>query len=304
MRRRGAVLLLGLLLLFSACSADGGMGGEFSGARAYDDVLLQCALGPRLPGSLASEKARAYLARELAQAGWTVEEQHWVHEGVPLTNLLAKKGRGPVVIIGAHYDCRARADRDPSQAGTPVPGANDGASGVAVLLELARCLNSARLQSEVWLAFFDAEDQGELNGWPWSVGAQHLVQQLTIEPQYVVVVDMVGDAEQTLYWERASTPWLNETIWSLAAEMGYGAHFVPEPKHSIMDDHRPFLERGIPAADIIDFDYPHWHTTADTADKVSAASLERVGRVLQRLIEDAPASLQSEAQADHAWRAP
>ncbi len=286
MRRLGAAAGLVPLLLLAACSGRQGSATVFDGARAYRDVRAQCALGPRLPASEASEQARAYLASELRQAGWAVVEQRWSFEGVALTNLVAKRGRGPLVIVGAHYDSRATADRDPQDAVAPVPGANDGASGAAVLLELARSLDPGQPNKrEVWLAFFDGEDQGGLGGWPWAVGSRHLAESLGVEPEFVLIVDMVGDAQQELYWEQSSTPWLNERVWSIAAGLGYGAHFVPETKHSIIDDHTPFLERGIAAADIIDFDYAFWHTTADTPDKVSPASLERVGRVLERLLE-------------------
>jgi acetylornithine deacetylase/succinyl-diaminopimelate desuccinylase-like protein len=170
---------------------------EFAGARAYADVVAQCQLGPRLPGSEASAEAREYFARELRHAGWNVQEQTLVYRDVPLCNVIASKGSGPLVIVGAHYDSRATADRD-QRRDTPVPGANDGASGAAVLLELARSLDAKVLQNEVWLAFFDAEDQGQIDGWPWSVGAEYLAGGLDIPPEFVIIVDMVGDADQQL----------------------------------------------------------------------------------------------------------
>lgn len=259
----------------------------YDGARARQDVLVQVGLGPRLPGSDASRRARDYFRAELQQAGWEVTTDRWLYRGVELENLVASRGEGPPVLLAAHYDSRARADRDASDPSAPVPGANDGASGAAVLLELARTLDVTRLRNQVWLAFLDGEDQGGLQGWPWSVGARHLAAKIDPAPEFVIVVDMVGDAQQELYWEVSSTPWLRERLWSLAAKLGYGAHFVAEEKHSIIDDHTPFLERGIPAVDIIDLDYPFWHTREDTADKVSAESLARVGRVLKRMLESA-----------------
>ncbi len=283
--QRGFVGLLGVVAL--AASLLGGCRPEarFDGRRAYGDVLAQCELGPRLPGSTASGRAGEYIAQGLRRAGWAVEYQEFTYQGVQLRNIIGRRGRGPLLILGAHYDSRAKADRDPDGRGAPVPGANDGASGAAVLLELARTLEASKLDHEVWLAFFDAEDQGELDGWPWSVGAGHLAASLTRQPESVIVVDMVGDADQQLYWERSSTPQLAERVWAVAGRLGYGRWFVPEYRHSVIDDHTPFLERGIPALDIIDFDYPYWHTTADTADKVSPASLERVGRALECLLE-------------------
>jgi glutaminyl-peptide cyclotransferase len=267
---------------------------EFAGARAYADVVAQCQLGPRLPGSEASAEAREYFARELRHAGWNVQEQTLVYRDVPLCNVIASKGSGPLVIVGAHYDSRATADRD-QRRDTPVPGANDGASGAAVLLELARSLDAKVLQNEVWLAFFDAEDQGQIDGWPWSVGAEYLAGGLDIPPEFVIIVDMVGDADQQLYWERSSTPALSEQVWTIAAELGYEAYFQPTYKHHILDDHAPFLQRGIPALDIIDFDYPYWHTLEDTTDKVSESSLEHVGRVLERLLEGGATSPSAES---------
>ncbi len=272
----GAVLVL---LVGSGCA------GQFSGQRAYRDVSAQCELGPRVPCSEASRRTVEYITRELRHAGWEVERQDFTYREVALQNVIARKGRGPLVILGAHYDCRAHADRNIADQSKPVPGANDGASGVAVLLELARTLDAKKLHNEVELAFFDAEDQGDIDGWPWSVGARHMAANLTERPEYVIVVDMVGDADQQLYWEWTSTRWLSEKAWSAAAELGYGPFFVASYKHSLTDDHTPFLELAIPALDIIDFDYRYWHTSADTVDKVGPDSLERVGRVLKRLLE-------------------
>jgi Zn-dependent M28 family amino/carboxypeptidase len=195
---------------------------------------------------------------------------------------------GPIIILGAHYDTRPAADQDPVEALRDdwIEGANDGASGVAVLLELARALEAGKLKNEVWLAFFDAEDRGRLDGWPFSVGARHMAENLALNPQSVVVVDMVGDADQQFYYEGNSSQELKQEIWAVAAELGYKAYFIPEPKFTITDDHIPFLERLIPAVDIIDFDYPYWHTVEDTADKVAPESLERVGRTLEVWLEE------------------
>ena len=176
--------------------------------------------------------------------------------GVQARNIIARKGAGPLIILGAHYDTRPLADLDPDPAKRhlPVPGANDGASGVAILLELARVLdNPAR---EVWLVFFDAEDKGFIEGWPFMAGSRHMAMTLTTKPEAVVIVDMVGDSEQQIYFERNSNSELREEIWSVAADLGYQETFIAKPKYAIFDDHIPFIEQGIPAVDIIDFDYP------------------------------------------------
>lgn len=257
----------------------------FSGQVAYEHVLRQVAFGPRPPGSAALRLTGDYIRAALEQAGWIVEEQTFTYKETPIRNLIARKGMGPVVILGAHYDTRRQADRDRTDPTALVPGANDGASGVAVLLELARTLDMSRVPYQVWLAFFDAEDQGGLDGWEWIVGSSYMAGHLTVQPEFVVIVDMVGDADQQLYLEQNSAPEVRERIWAIAANLGYGAYFVNRPGYSLVDDHTPFLRRGLRAVDIIDFDYPYWHTTADTADKVSPASLERVGRTLETFLE-------------------
>src|SRR5690606_36654189 len=173
------------------------------------------------------------------------------------------------------------------EAQLPSPGAVDGASGVAVLLELARTLDLERIPHEIWLAFFDLADNGNegLPGWDWIVGSTYMAENLTITPQAVVVVDMVGDADQQFYYDGNSDQALRETLWNIAAGLGYGASFIPELKYTMIDDHLPFARRGIPAVDIIDFDYPYWHTVEDTSDKASADSLERVGRTIEVWLE-------------------
>ncbi len=254
--------------------------GDFDGARAYEYALDQCAIGPRPPGSQAGWATGEYIIARLAELGWEVETQEFEYQDVPLRNIIGKFGDGPIVILGAHYDTRPVADYDPNHRDQPIIGGNDGASGVAVLLELADVLRRDELTNEVWLAFFDAEDMGHVDDWPWCVGSTHMAETLLAPPECVVIVDMVGDAQQELYYERNSDPALRQKLWAIAAELGYD-QFIPEQRYSLIDDHMPFIEQGIRAVDIIDFDYPHWHTLRDTCDKVSPESLERVGRVLQ-----------------------
>ena len=177
--------------------------------------------------------------------------------------------------------CRNRGGLDDQ----PVPGADDGGSGVAVLLELARVLQVSGTNKQVWLVFFDAEDNGDLDGWPWLVGSRYFAEHLSITPTAVVIVDMVGDMQQDIYLERNSNQALAGRIWDVAQKLGYGSQFIRQLKWDMVDDHTPFLQKGLPAVDIIDFDYPYWHTVQDTPDKISADSLERVGRTLQVWLE-------------------
>jgi len=265
-----------------------GRGVSFDGKQAYKIVLAQMEFGPRRDtGSSAWRKTGDYIASTLQQFHWNVEVQGFEYKGVRARNIIGRAGKGPVIIVGAHYDTRRQADRDPevSNRSQPVPGANDGASGVAVLLELARSLDPKRLDNEVWLVFFDAEDNGRLDGWDWVRGSTYMATSLTVAPEAVIVVDMVGDADQRFLFEMNSDPALSQQIWKLAESLGYGDIFLPQPGPRLIDDHLPFAQRGIPAVDIIDFDYPYWHTTEDTADKVSPTSLRRVGHVLETLLE-------------------
>ncbi|MEJ5240231.1 MAG: M28 family peptidase [Anaerolineales bacterium] len=254
---------------------------RFDGARAFAYVERQVALGPRTPGSQAQAQVLEWMREELRRYGWQVELQEGSVRGHVIRNLIAfRQPEPPRWLLGAHYDSRLLADRDPDPTlrTLPVPGANDGASGVAVLLELARVLPS---DLSVWLVFFDAEDQGHIPGWEeWSLGARYFVQTMPFRPEGVIIVDMVGDADLDLPMDANSDPALRESIWQVAGELGYGEIFRPQVAYAVIDDHIPFLEAGIPAVDIIDLNYAFWHTTQDTPDKVSPRSLEIVGQTL------------------------
>ena len=255
-------------------------GSTFNGQRAYQDVLTQVSFGPRTPGSVAHARTITYIQQELEKAGWKVQIQTTEWQGFSVQNIIASRSEiTPTIVLGAHYDSRLQADQDTSSGSSePVPGANDGASGVAVLLELARTLPTKSIP--VLLVFFDAEDNGGLDNRQWIMGSRAFVTSLTNKPQAAVIVDMVGDADLNLYLERNSDSTLTSEIWSQAAELGFGKYFITEPKYDMIDDHTPFIEAGIPAVDIIDFDYPYWHTSADTLDKVSTHSLQVVGETL------------------------
>jgi Zn-dependent M28 family amino/carboxypeptidase len=147
------------------------------------------------------------------------------------------------------------------------------------LLELARSLPENSVP--VWLVFFDAEDNGRIEGWDWILGSREFVRNNPARPRAAIIVDMIGDADLNIYKERNSNSALTDEIWEVAKGLGYESKFIPEYKHTMIDDHTPFLEAGIPAVDIIDFDYPYWHTVQDTADKVSAESLQAVGETLR-----------------------
>ena len=277
-------LLLFLLVIIFLVSCNGKPTTEFDGENAYVYAKSQVELGPRTPGSEAHQKTIELISEELESFGWSVDIQSEVLNGYLIQNIIGKNPATtaePWIIIGAHYDSRFYANKDANIDNQlqPVLGANDGASGVAVLLELARVL-PPDLNKNIWFVFFDAEDQGNIDGWDWILGSRSFVKTLEDKPDAVVIIDMIGDKDLNVYYERNSDVNLQKEIWGIAANLDYGVYFIPEFRHSILDDHTPFIEKGITAIDIIDFDYPFWHTSQDTIDKLSPESLEVIGKTI------------------------
>ena len=279
-----AAMLLGLL----GCSPTP----QFDGRQAYKYLLTQTAMGARNPGSKGHAACRAYLTKELSRLADTLIVQDFEAENLPhtLTNLVARFNPQAVnrMILCAHWDTRPWADMDPDPANrtTPISGANDGASGVAVLLELARVLSRRAPQKGVDIVLFDGEDSGE-QGRPETFclgSAYYAKHMLRPKPVYGVLVDMVGDEDLDIYVEENSMERARhvvDLIWNYAQG---NASFHRYLKHSVHDDHINLIEAGIPCAVIIDFDYPYWHTLEDTHDKCSSRSLKAVGDVLLRMV--------------------
>ncbi|MEN8172523.1 MAG: M28 family peptidase [Chloroflexota bacterium] len=263
---------------------------SFDGERALAQIEQQLEFGPRIPETVGHDKFVRWLLAELESTSWDASIQESVVMGHTIKNIVAKRNRsstrGQWIIFSAHYDTRIYADEshDPEDKIKPVMGANDGASGVAVLLELARVIPND-FPGNIWLVFFDAEDNGRINGWDWILGSKAFVDQLVGKPDAVILVDMIGDSDLNIYMERNSDPSLSAEIWEQAAALGYTNYFIPIPKYRMLDDHIPFLQADIPAVDLIDFDYPYWHTVDDTLDKVSAESLKVVGDTLLAWLE-------------------
>ena len=284
MKTRISLLLL-LITLFCLT----GCGSAKQTIELMPFIHQQMDLGPRTPGSQAHAQFITQTTAFLEEAGWSVQSSAEKFRGKTVQNITADRSAentdGKWIVIGAHFDSRIQADQEkiPANKHQPVPAANDGASGVAVLLGLAKTLPKLENQ-HITLAFFDAEDQGNLMGWPdWCLGSQLLAEQygkLERKPDAVIVIDMIGDANLNIYRERNSNQALTDELFSLAGKLGYSKQFIDQPKYSMQDDHIPFLNQGIPAVDLIDFDYTWWHTLGDTADKVSEASLQAVYNVL------------------------
>ena len=263
----------------------------FNGESAFAFLTGQCDFGPRPPGSENLSLCRTYIVDTLESFNWTVSLQSFTYMGTECANIIAiwNDTTTSPIILGAHYDTRPNATEDaPSNQSLPILGANDGASGVAVLMELARVLPTSD-RSKVELVFFDAEDSGGLNGWDWIQGSTHYVSELTTSRknsiEAMILLDMVGDTELRLPKETTSTASLQNAVWTIAADLGYGSTFLNISGGSVYDDHRPFLEVDIPALDIIQTPFPStWHTLEDTPEHCSPVSLEKVGRVLETFI--------------------
>lgn len=293
-------LLSAVLLSFFATScARTPEAAAFDGKRAYDWVRRQVAFGPRAPGTVGHDSCFAFLVSALKQTTDLVETDTF-HYHVPeldrdvrLMNVLARfrPAERQRILLAAHWDTRLWADRDAdsTRRNQPILGANDGGSGVAVLLTLAEQLRRRNPSIGVDIALFDGEDLGtEKNPNGFFRGAKRYLEWKAAEPAplFVVVVDMVGRKDAAFYWEgnsyeRASNIVL--LVWNKAKDLGI-RQFRSGVKHSIADDHVPFLMADIPAIDIIDFDFPEWHTHRDNLSIIDPSTLEGVGRVLWDLV--------------------
>lgn len=253
----------------------------FNGENAFIHVKQQLLKGYRIPGSESSNNTAQHIKNHLEKYEWEVEFQEFTFNHSLIRNIIAKnKNSEPEIILGTHYDTRRYSDREEieEKSALPVPGANDGASGTGVLIELSRILE--KTEKSIWLVFFDAEDQGHIEGWDWSIGSRFFVNQLEFDPESVIIIDMIGDSDLQLFKELNSDKNLTDQVWKIAEKLNYGDFFINQEKYALIDDHLPFVEKGISACLIIDFDYPYWHTREDTLDKVSSQSLQIVGEVL------------------------
>lgn len=294
MKKRTAFFIV--LLFTIACRSSAP---KFSGSRAMFFLQAQCHFGPRTPGSEGHLKCRDYLAAELTKHADEVTTQHFMYTyGSPRrtatgSNIIGRfqPEKQDRLLLCAHWDTRPWADEDPDPANhqKPVLGANDGASGVAVLLHLAELFAEHPPRPGIDIVFFDAEDAGSHNqNHTWALGSAAFAREYahSFHPRYAILLDMIGDADLNIYQEaysvRYARPLVNK-IWDKAAELGINV-FIPEVGYMVYDDHIPLLQAGIKAIDIIDFDYTFWHTIQDTPDKCSPASLEAVGRVVAAVV--------------------
>jgi glutaminyl-peptide cyclotransferase len=247
------ILILGIAMVFGMTSSgcvssfsDSKKPISFNEERAFADVENQLTFGPRTPASEGNAKFITWLESELKKSGWQTTIQQGEMMGNPIKNIVARRGdETPKILLIAHYDSRLLADNDPD------PGKHS----------------------------FPVPGAND-----WVLGSRYFVSEMDFRPQAVVLVDMIGDVDLNIYKEINSDPGLTSQIWDVAKNLGYEQYFIDETKHQVLDDHVPFIEAGIPAVDIIDIEYAYWHTTLDTADKVSPRSLGVVGDTLLQWI--------------------
>ncbi len=283
-------------------------GPRFGAAEAWQHLLDQVALGVRAPGtpghvacaSLFEDRLAELSARHAhigppARQEWT---QRFRGQDVALTNVLVRVagtggatvgGRAPTTLVGSHYDARWQADneQDPRLAASPIPAANDGGSGTACLLELARAFGEEPPAGDVVLAFFDGEDLGGIEDLPYAVGSRWFVQHpdSAWAIDRVIALDMIGGRGAKLNVEGNSLVHTEEAR-DLFAELfvtgraaGRAAFFGGEERW-IYSDHGPFLDAGVPAVCLIDIDYPEWHTQRDLPSACAPDGIAQVGQTL------------------------
>lgn len=298
--------MLGRATVFLVCSAIiAGCSGpvdppQFDGRRAFGYLEKQVSFGPRVPGTAASAASRDFFFRHFESCGLAIDSQAfsffdpYSSVDIPLVNVIARyrtdASDRPAILLLAHYDSRPRTDyhTDSTKRHLPIDGANDGASGVAVLLELANLLKEQPPNCNIDLLLVDGEDWGKPGDTDYYLlGSREFARGgIRDHYQFGVVVDLIGDTYQQIYREEYTERFykpVNDMIWQTAALLGVES-FKDDVRHTILDDHLSIGAAGIPTALLIDFDYKYWHTEFDTPDKCSAESLANVGRVLAYII--------------------
>ena len=282
-----SLLLVGAILV-TIVSA--GAQVRFDGNRAFEHLRRQVAFGPRPAGSAALAECRRYIQAQLKSAGIDVREQAFDASTpagrVRMINLIATipGTRADRIAIATHYDTKLFKE-------FRFVGASDGASSTAAVLELARVLKARRNEFTIELLFLDGEEAVvEWRDDDHTYGSRHYVQAARqaatlASLKALLLLDMIGDRDLTVRRDTNSTPWLNEAVWASAARLGHRTMFLNDYT-TIDDDHIPFLRAGVPAVDIIDLDYPAWHTAQDDLDHVSARSLQIVGDVVLEALPD------------------
>ncbi len=287
-----------LIWFVSSCSLLQAATPSFDGNRAFTYLTIQTDMGPRNPGSGGHAACIQWLMETGEKWADTVVTQEFTGynpygpDNVSLTNVIYRfQPKNPErVMLSAHFDTRPVADLDRFRRNEPILGANDGASGVAVLVHLAQILAQFPPAIGVDIAFWDGEDMGRPDYPEEFCQGSRYYSQTPLEPvpHRGILIDMIGDSELQIFYELYSlrfAPELTKEIWDTAKKAGYADVFIPKHGPMVYDDHVPLSEGGIPTVNIIDFQYPdarrnYWHTHEDTPDKCAPESLQCIGDVL------------------------
>ncbi|MDB4911107.1 MAG: Peptidase family [Gemmatimonadetes bacterium] len=292
--------LVAAAFLAAACQNDRPQT-SFNGTTALAYAKTQLDFGTRVPNSLGAQRTGDWIVAQMKTRADTVIEQKFDHVTVKgdtlhLRNILARihPAAAQRVLYLTHWDTRPVSDlaRDPAQRNLPMPGANDGASGVALFLGLGDALKKTPATVGVDLLFVDGEDYGDFGAMKdVLLGSTYFASHLPspdYKPLYAVLWDMIGDKDLDIYQEPISlqrAPEVVSLVWNEAQSLGYSRYFINSPSNQgVTDDHIPLLDAGIHAIDVIDFNYPPHHTPEDTFDKISAHSLQVVGDVATALV--------------------
>lgn len=290
------------------------VGPDFNADSAYIYLQEQCDFGPRTMNSVAHDKCEKWIIQKFEQYGCKVTTQKATlngYDGTPLrsTNIMASYNPEATtrIMFCAHWDCRPWADNDPDSTNwhKPIIAANDAASGVGVMIELARILKGSSLELGVDFICFDAEDygtpqwfEGEDPGDTWALGAQYFANNLPegYAPRYGILLDMVGGVGAKFYREGMSmqyAPAIVKKVWNAARQVGYGSYFPKDDGGMITDDHIPVNQTAnIPCIDVIPY-YPDcaqssfgptWHTIADNMDNIDKNTLKAVGQTMVQVL--------------------
>jgi Zn-dependent M28 family amino/carboxypeptidase len=294
-------LLCALASALGCSRGEASFAGPFDGHKALAYAKAQVDFGARVPGTDAHRQAGDWIVARMKERADTVIEQTWTHRSaagvdLPLRNVLARFRPQATerVLYLTHWDSRPTSDseNDATLRTKPVPGANDGASGVGLFVALGDLLKKTPPSVGVDLLFVDGEDYGNFDkNEDVLIGSRYFVEHLpspNYQILYGVLWDMIGDSDLQIYQETHSVeraPEVVSRVWQTATDLGYSRYFVPESRYAVTDDHIPLLDKGLRVIDVIDLDYTAHHTTRDTMDRISATSLKVVGDVAYALVK-------------------
>jgi glutaminyl-peptide cyclotransferase len=290
-------VMLAIALVLCSCGLSSSISPasvSISGENAMAHVKAQVSFGPRPPGSPQLQKCREYITKQLREFGYKVEDDAFIAQtpsgSIQMHNMIARKGSEGkrAIVFATHYDTKL-------MEGKNFVGANDGGSSTGLVLELARVLADKKDPLDYWFLFLDGEEAFvEWSTFDSTYGSRHLAHRwrddgTAAKIHALILLDMIGDKDLNIWYDTTSTKRLMDMVWETANRIGLQS-MLSKTRGSMSDDHVPFIDVGIPSVDIIDFNYgpgnSYWHTPQDTLDKISAQSLENVGKLVLAMLPE------------------